>query len=69
MTLTILWASSVRKWSLYEKGKKFCESEKKGEKKWRPGSKRASFFFCCFFLNAYQATSFYQALGILEPNN
>jgi len=30
---------SVQKWSLYENGKKFWESQKKGEKKMAAGSK------------------------------
>jgi len=33
MALTTLSAPSVKKWSLDEKGKKFCESGKKGKRK------------------------------------
>jgi len=43
MALATFWAPSVQKWSLYE-GKKFRESEMKGEKNWRLISKKASWF-------------------------
>jgi len=39
IALASLWAPSVQKWSIYEKGEKFGESGKKGRKKWRPGEK------------------------------